>query len=521
MPYVFRLSDLPKLDLQVDRGTDFEAWKAQWTSYSTLSGLSGESGDTQVQALTLCFSRETLTVVNNLGLSADDRNSVGAIITAIKRHVDGHINESMERRRLRHRVQQPGESFDNYLVSLWELAKTCNFCSATCSQKSIRDQIIEGLLDGDTIEELLKQQNLTLDATITTCCAQEAAKEQRQDITDHSVLAIRQPDKQRMKHALTLHTGQAGPKPCPGCGLQAHQGGRVQCPAYKQTCCYCHKVGHFARVCHGRQLQKKPPLSPATQAIGVTDDDVEQLDRPPGFKTISLKQVSTIDPAPTVKVHLRTHHGDFHAQVLPDSGADISTAGEHILLLLNEYLLPSEFTPRAANGQRMHAIGKMRVCFQLAGNEYEGDVYIFTHLSGVIISWRAAKALKLLSPHYPLPPPVPAPSEPRVRTTTAADPIPTLDDLKREYTTVFDGNIRTMDGEEFHISLTADARPFCVNIPRSIPFAYRDKLKAELELLQTQHIIAPVTEARVVHYNSGCSEEGLGKDTHVCGSLPS
>ena len=205
--------------------------------------------------------------------------------------------------------------------------------------------------------------------------------------------------------------------------------------------------------------------------------------------------MSTIDPAPTVKVHLRTHHGDCHVQVLPDSGADISAAGEHILLQLNEYkdnLLPSEFTPRAANG---HAIGKMRVCFQLAGNEYEEDVYIFTHLSGVIISWRAAKALKLLSPHYPLPPPVPAPSEPRVRTTTASDHIPTLDDLKREYTTVFDGNIRTMDGEEFHISLTADARPFCVNIPRSIPFAYRDKLKAELELLQTQHIIAPVTEA--------------------------
>jgi len=123
--------------------------------------------------------------------------------------------------------------------------------------------------------------------------------------------------------------------------------------------------------------------------------------------------MSTIDPAPTIKVHLRTHHGSCHTQVLPDSGADISAAGEHVLPLLNEYkdnLLPSEFTPRAANGQSIHAIGKMRVCFQLAGIEYEEDVYIFTHLDGVIISWRAAKALQLLSSHYPLPPPVPAPS---------------------------------------------------------------------------------------------------------------
>ena len=52
-----------------------------------------------------------------------------------------------------------------------------------------------------------------------------------------------------------------------------------------------------------------------------------------------------------------------------------------------------------------------------------------------------------------------------------------------------------MEGEQFHISLSANARPFCVSTPRSVPFAYRDKLKAELELLQSEHIIAPVTEA--------------------------
>ena len=39
-----------------------------------------------------------------------------------------------------------------------------------------------------------------------------------------------------------------------------------------------------------------------------------------------------------------------------------------------------------------------------------------------------------------------------------------------------------------------DAKPFCVRMPRTIPFAFRDKLKAELDLLQEQNIIAPVTE---------------------------
>ena len=34
-----------------------------------------------------------------------------------------------------------------------------------------------------------------------------------------------------------------------------------------------------------------------------------------------------------------------------------------------------------------------------------------------------------------------------------------------------------------------------MNTPRSIPFMYRDKLKAELELLQRQNIVTPITEA--------------------------
>ena len=56
MTYAFRQGDLPKLDLQVDRGTDFKAWKSQWEAYLSLSGLGTQAPRKQVQALTLCFS---------------------------------------------------------------------------------------------------------------------------------------------------------------------------------------------------------------------------------------------------------------------------------------------------------------------------------------------------------------------------------------------------------------------------------------------------------------------------------
>ena len=68
------------------------------------------------------------------------------------------------------------------------------------------------------------------------------------------------------------------------------------------------------------------------------------------------------------------------------------------------------------------------------------------------------------------------------------------DTLIDEFPSVFDDEIKTMEGEVFHISLTENAHPFCVHTPRTTPFAYRDKLKTELDLLQAQGIIAPVTE---------------------------
>ena len=66
-------------------------------------------------------------------------------------------------------------------------------------------------------------------------------------------------------------------------------------------------------------------------------------------------------------------------------------------------------------------------------------------------------------------------------------------DPAKEFPTVFDGNVKQMNGKKFHITLTEGAKPFCIKTPRMVPFAYRDKLKAELEILETQGIIAPAT----------------------------
>ena len=182
------------------------------------------------------------------------------------------------------------------------------------------------------------------------------------------------------------------PQPQRPARLQTHQGGRAQCPAFKQTRRYCLKVGHFARVCHSRLLQQKPPAAKAITTTEDTDQDpVEPIT--PALTTISLNQIKAVDPAPTVMMHIITPNGSCQTQVLPDLGADISAAGEQILSQLNEHrnnLLPSEFAPHAANGQKIKSMGKMCVQFRLAGKEHSEEMYIFPNMRGVIMSWKAA-----------------------------------------------------------------------------------------------------------------------------------
>ena len=473
MTYVFRAGDLPRLDLQVDRGSDFKAWRDQWNAYTSLSGLKDQDAAKQVQALTLCFSRETVTIVNNLSLTAAQLGDAEQTVTAITEYVEGQINESVERHHFRQRRQQPGESVDDFLVSLRELAKTCNFCTEACTQKSIRDQIVEGISDGDAIEELLQDRDLTLVKAITKCRAKEAAKRQRDEITGTN---IGNPPVQVVQKPSPRNSST-----CPGCGAGHHQGGRQSCPAYRVTCHNCNKPGHFARVCRSRRRQ---------QVANVQEDN---QDTAPATSAVTLDPLvfsTAIESAPTIEIQMSSLNGNATAVTLPDSGAEISIAGPSLLKLLHEHpdnLLPSTTSPRAVNGSTMKPIGKLPVKLVLGSRQITEEFHIYAEVSATIISWKIAKYLRILPSHYPIPAPLDKPSVAHTKVTAQSDP-------QADYPSVFDGVVKTMDGELFHIALTEDAKPFCVHTPRTIPYAYRDKLEAELQLLQEQNIIAPVTE---------------------------
>ena len=423
-------------------------------------------------------------MIDNLGLPEEDRRKVNKIIDALKSHMKGAINETVERRNFRKRQQFARESFDNFLVALRDLVTTCNYCTDACTDNALRDQIIEGLLDGDTVEELLRQKDLTLSKTIQVCRAHEAAKQQRLEITGNSpeigVTSAykakrqqRQPPKQNPLQRNTLRN-------CGRCGKPRHKE-LNQCPALNRSCNKCHKVGHFAMQCrttsaHINQLPGDQP-----------DEQSETKDN----HLFSVHAMQGLGKAPKVSVLVQGRNGSAQLKILPDSGADISAADETILIKLGEHidnLLPSrENHAYSVDGSALKSIGLLHVTITLGDVSIDDTLHIFPKIpGGMLISWRSAQQLKILPKDYP--------AQIQAMTAKTCSVEVTADDLVHEFPTVFDGQVKTMKGERFKIHLKEEAKPFCVTAPRTIPYAYRDKVQQELHTLESQGIIQPVTE---------------------------
>ena len=114
LPFTFRRSDILRLDLDVDRSSNFKAWLEEFSAYRAVSGLSNQEAETQYRVLRLAFSRDTVTVIDNLGLTDEDRKKVDKIVEALKTHLQGAVNKTLEQRNFRKRRQHKPESFDNF-----------------------------------------------------------------------------------------------------------------------------------------------------------------------------------------------------------------------------------------------------------------------------------------------------------------------------------------------------------------------------------------------------------------------
>ena len=204
-------------------------------------------------------------------------------------------------------MQQSGESIGDYIVELRDLVKTCNFCDDKCVEKALRDQLIEGLMDNNTVEDLLKIKELTLDVAINNAEACKSAKKNLVKVTGGASI-------QAVKSSYKKTKGTPGSE-CGKCGHTKHHQA-TECPAKDKICKKCNKKGHFQKMCRsgGRQ-----------QSTG----DKKKNDQASGATLGRLSAIGAKEPGAAAMIDMKVTCEGWTSmcKVLPDSGADICAAG--------------------------------------------------------------------------------------------------------------------------------------------------------------------------------------------------
>ena len=201
------------------------------------------------------FTEETQKIYQFLNINSND---ITIIIEELGKFDKGIVNETLERHTFNQRVQEEGETFDDFVADIKILSKNGNFC-ATCHDTMIRDRIVTGINNDTLRKKLLAEPKLTLKQTEDICRANEKAhegaaamKEDKQVAEMNAIYNQRKksypkPNNRDINRQTQRWPNKQSPnsqQPCKFC-LQLHPRGAQNCPVWGKTCLKCGKRNHF------------------------------------------------------------------------------------------------------------------------------------------------------------------------------------------------------------------------------------------------------------------------------------
>ena len=131
-------------------------WIARFDQYRLASGLSTEAEAKQVSTFLYCLGEEANDFLVTMGATDADRATCDAICRKFKDFFTVRHTQCMcvifERTRFNRRVQQSGETAEEFIVAVHSLADNCNF--GDMKSELIRDRLVAGILDSDLSERL-------------------------------------------------------------------------------------------------------------------------------------------------------------------------------------------------------------------------------------------------------------------------------------------------------------------------------------------------------------------------------
>ncbi|KAK3892407.1 hypothetical protein Pcinc_003741 [Petrolisthes cinctipes] len=499
---------------------EFDAWRYKFEGYVTLTKINMLTRTEQRAALTAVLDDEWTRTLR-YGISVPEDADLGSILDAMGEYLRNQRNIIVDRRDFYLRVQEAGESFDDFLCSLKEIANFCEFCDK-CVDSQLRDRIVVGTSDELALKRMLENKNLTLENAIDICRASESANHCSAVIrgashsSTHVVNKVSSYRKSRKRD--NAKTVKMKSTLCFRCGKDCRND-EQGCRAVDKVCRNCGKRGHFVVVC--RHTDRKGSFTQSRNRSASPrwggGAKVYQL-----LAGVYTKQV-TARPAPRVVVRATHPAGRDSITWTPDSGAETTVMGFDTAASLGiqtSWLKPAgRESLYAAGNHPLTCLGTFPSRLELGSRQAETVVSVVKEIKGALLSWYDSIALGILPENFPAQirplqgqsnsnstKPIPTPPPKTTSTPTEVvnwpythDPTPQqraehAAAVIKAFPRVFgkDDMLREMVGGPMHIELTDDARPFSVTAPRIIPYSWREEIKQQLDDLLDKGIIEKV-----------------------------
>ena len=453
-------------------------WRRAFENYLIIQGLQNVSS-LQVNAILLSLFDQDMLDVLRLVMKIDDSNKVNVvtILNELEKYFKKKENYRMRRSQFMSRKQEPGESFMSFYrqkLKLFQLTDPCVSCYETC----IIDHVIESLYDSEVRKKCrLLPENASLDSLVKLCEAEEVATlEENTQMQLSKVNTVRKQQKNLTKI-------------CRRCNNNWHKS-LLECPAKNTICNKCGFRGHFTHLCLKKEIKNVDQEEKhETSNIGhLSITSIDSIDR--NWRDSTRHIEVTIEVQCYPKVY------SFVYRATPDTGAEISVAGEDFLKQSQGFILKAtNLKLQAANKSNIETIGVVYCKIILQGRFCYTKIVICKNVKELLLDKKTLIDLGIIHKKFPEPLPITFNVESLTEVPIREENAEILKNkLFEKYTDVFDTstNLKAMDGKPVHIHLKEDAVPYAISCPRKIPYAWREEVKTELDDMVKKTIIKPV-----------------------------
>ena len=471
-------------EFDFDRPERWGTWSQRFLRYVTISNLSNRSEKEKIDVLLYTMGAKSEDILKQIMPDMPDTTTLDVLIKKFKDYFEPKKNVVFERFKFNSRVQQPGETADTFITSLYSLADSCEY--GDIKEELIRDRIVIGISDARTSERLQMISDLKIEKAVEIVRQAEIqskeGKNLRRDILADNHESINKMGFKSKNKASdnninknfnqSRNDSREYQEACGRCGFKKHYNSQ-KCPAANSKCRKCNKVGHWDRMCRGENSRSRQQV----RLVEEPNDEERERENEGAFQHLFLHAVQRHESS-NKDFMFSPYITEFEREIsfIIDTGADISCISEKCIPISyrNKIVKVTDKMVYGPDDKELSLIGFLNLNLKYKNFTAIAKIYVFRNFKNNLLGKPEIKKFNLISRVN------------KIEVDSCSSNITPF----FQYPELFEG-IGTFK-QELKIQIKDNITPFFQSTPRTVPIPLLSKLKNNLDALVKQGLLITV-----------------------------